>query len=431
MSTIVDIVAREILDSRGFPTVEADVLLESGALGRAAVPSGASTGSREAIELRDGDSSRFGGKGVLNAVEFANTEICEAVIGLDASEQAFIDQTLIDLDGTDNKSRLGANAILAVSLAAARAAAEESGLPLYRYLGGAGRMVMPVPMMNVINGGAHADNGLDMQEFMIIPLGFDRFGEALRAGAEVFHTLKKLLHDKQLSTAVGDEGGFAPRLPKHAAAIDVILEAIAAAGYRPGDEIALGIDCASSEFYADGQYTLASEKLTLSSAQFVDYLAAWADKYPIVSIEDGMAENDWDGWKLLTERLGDRVQLVGDDVFVTNSRIIREGIARGVANSVLIKVNQIGTLTETFDAIELARRAGYTTVISHRSGETEDTTIADLAVATAALQIKTGSLSRSDRIAKYNQLLRIEEELGDSVTYAGRDAFERFTGQSG
>jgi enolase len=431
MSTIVDIVAREILDSRGFPTVEADVLLESGALGRAAVPSGASTGSREAIELRDGDSSRFGGKGVLNAVEFANTEICEAVIGLDASEQAFIDQTLIDLDGTDNKSRLGANAILAVSLAAARAAAEESGLPLYRYLGGAGRMIMPVPMMNVINGGAHADNGLDMQEFMIIPLGFDRFGEALRAGAEVFHTLKKLLHDKQLSTAVGDEGGFAPRLPKHAAAIDVILEAIAAAGYRPGEEIALGIDCASSEFYADGQYTLASEKLTLSSAQFVDYLAAWADKYPIVSIEDGMAENDWDGWKLLTERLGDRVQLVGDDVFVTNSRIIREGIARGVANSVLIKVNQIGTLTETFDAIELARRAGYTTVISHRSGETEDTTIADLAVATAALQIKTGSLSRSDRIAKYNQLLRIEEELGDSVTYAGRDAFERLTGQSG
>ncbi len=431
MSAIVDIVAREILDSRGFPTVEADVLLESGALGRAAVPSGASTGSREAIELRDGDSARFGGKGVLNAVEFANTEICEAVIGLDASEQAFIDQTLIDLDGTDNKSRLGANAILAVSLAAARAAAEESGLPLYRYLGGAGRMIMPVPMMNVINGGAHADNGLDMQEFMIIPLGFDRFGEALRAGAEVFHTLKKLLHGKKLSTAVGDEGGFAPRLPKHAAAIDVILEAIAAAGYKPGDEIALGIDCASSEFYADGQYTLASEGLTLDSAQFADYLAAWADKYPIVSIEDGMAEDDWDGWALLTERLGGRLQLVGDDVFVTNSRIIREGIARGVANSVLIKVNQIGTLTETFDAIELARRAGYTTVISHRSGETEDTTIADLAVATGAMQIKTGSLSRSDRIAKYNQLLRIEEELGDSVTYAGRAAFERLSRQSG
>ncbi len=431
MSTIVDIVAREILDSRGFPTVEADVLLESGALGRAAVPSGASTGSREAIELRDGDSTRFGGKGVLNAVEFVNTEICEAVIGLDASEQAFIDQTLIDLDGTDNKSRLGANAILAVSLAAARAAAEESGLPLYRYLGGAGRMIMPVPMMNVINGGAHADNGLDMQEFMIIPLGFDRFGEALRAGAEVFHTLKKLLHDKKLSTAVGDEGGFAPRLPKHAAALEIILEAIAAAGYKAGDEIALGIDCASSEFYADGKYTLASEGLTLDSAQFADYLAAWADKYPIVSIEDGMAEDDWDGWTLLTERLGNRLQLVGDDVFVTNSRIIREGIARGIANSVLIKVNQIGTLTETFDAIELARRAGYTTVISHRSGETEDTTIADLAVATAALQIKTGSLSRSDRIAKYNQLLRIEEELGDSVMYAGRTAFERLTRQSG
>ncbi|HET8609399.1 MAG TPA: phosphopyruvate hydratase [Burkholderiales bacterium] len=431
MSTIVDIVAREILDSRGFPTVEADVLLESGALGRAAVPSGASTGSREAIELRDGDSTRFGGKGVLNAVEFANTEICEAVIGLDASEQAFIDQTLIDLDGTDNKSRLGANAILAVSLAAARAAAEESGLPLYRYLGGAGRMIMPVPMMNVINGGAHADNGLDMQEFMIIPLGFDRFGEALRAGAEVFHTLKKLLHDKKLSTAVGDEGGFAPRLPKHAAAIELILEAIAAAGYKPGEEVALGLDCASSEFYADGKYTLASEKLTLDSVQFADYLAKWADQYPIVSIEDGMAEDDWDGWALLTERLGGRLQLVGDDVFVTNSRIIREGIVRGVANSVLIKVNQIGTLTETFDAIELARRAGYTTVISHRSGETEDTTIADLAVATGAMQIKTGSLSRSDRIAKYNQLLRIEEELGDSVTYAGRAAFERLTRQSG
>ncbi|HET7633923.1 MAG TPA: phosphopyruvate hydratase [Burkholderiales bacterium] len=431
MSTIVDIVAREILDSRGFPTVEADVLLESGALGRAAVPSGASTGSREAIELRDGDSARFGGKGVLNAVEFANTEICEAVIGLDASEQAFIDQTLIDLDGTDNKSRLGANAILAVSLAAARAAAEESGLPLYRYLGGAGRMIMPVPMMNVINGGAHADNGLDMQEFMIIPLGFERFGEALRAGAEVFHALKKLLHDKKLSTAVGDEGGFAPRLPKHAAAIELILEAIAAAGYKPGEEVALGLDCASSEFYADGKYTLASEKLTLDSAQFADYLAKWADQYPIVSIEDGMAEDDWDGWKLLTERLGGRLQLVGDDVFVTNSRIIREGIAHGVANSVLIKVNQIGTLTETFDAIELARRAGYTTVISHRSGETEDTTIADLAVATGAMQIKTGSLSRSDRIAKYNQLLRIEEELGDSVTYAGRAAFERLTRQSG
>jgi enolase len=431
MSAIVDIVAREILDSRGFPTVEADVLLESGALGRAAVPSGASTGSREAIELRDGDGTRFGGKGVLNAVEFANTEICEAVVGLDASEQAFIDQTLIDLDGTDNKSRLGANAILAVSLATARAAAEESGLPLYRYLGGAGRMIMPVPMMNVINGGAHADNGLDMQEFMIIPLGFERFGEALRAGAEVFHTLKKLLHEKKLSTAVGDEGGFAPRLPKHAAAIDVILEAIAAAGYEPGEEIALSIDCASSEFYADGKYTLASEKLTLDSAQFVDYLAAWADKYPIVSIEDGMAENDWDGWRLLTERLGGSIQLVGDDIFVTNSRIIREGIARGVANSVLIKVNQIGTLTETFDAIGLARRAGYTTVISHRSGETEDTTIADLAVATGAMQIKTGSMSRSDRIAKYNQLLRIEEELGDSVTYAGRAAFERLVGQSG
>ncbi|MBX9811838.1 MAG: phosphopyruvate hydratase [Burkholderiales bacterium] len=423
MSAIVDVIAREILDSRGYPTVEADVLLESGVLGRAAVPSGASTGSREAIELRDGDARRFGGKGVLKAVEHINTEICEAIIGVDATEQSFVDRTLIDLDGTENKSRLGANAILAVSMAVAKAAAEESGLPLHRYLGGAGAMAMPVPMMNVINGGAHADNSLDLQEFMIIPVGVSSFREALRCGAEVFHALKKLLGDRGLATAVGDEGGFAPRLPKHETAIKVILEAIEAAGYRPGEDVALGLDCASSEFYEDGEYTLASEGLSLKASEFVDYLAAWVDKYPIVSIEDGMAENDWDGWKLLTDRLGRKIQLVGDDIFVTNTRILKQGIEKGVANSILIKVNQIGTLTETFAAIEMAKRARYTAVISHRSGETEDTTIADIAVATNALQIKTGSLSRSDRLAKYNQLLRIEEDLGDTASYPGRSAF--------
>jgi len=423
MSAIVDVIAREILDSRGYPTVEADVLLESGILGRAAVPSGASTGSREAIELRDGDEGRYGGKGVLKAVENINTEICEAVIGVDATEQSFVDKTLIDLDGTDNKSRLGANAMLAVSLAVAKAAAEESGLPLHRYLGGAGPMAMPVPMMNVINGGLHADNSLDMQEFLVIPVGAPSFREALRYGAEVFHALKKLLSQRGLSTAVGDEGGFAPRLSKHDAAIKVIVEAIEAAGYRPGEQIAIGLDCASSAFYEDGEYTLAAEGLSMKPAEFVDYLSALVDKYPILSIEDGMAEDDWDGWKVLTRRLGSKVQLIGDDIFVTNTRYIEQGIAQGVANSILIKVNQIGTLTETFSAIEMSKRAGYTAVVSHRSGETEDTTIADIAVATNVLQIKTGSLSRSDRLAKYNQLLRIEEDLGETATYPGRSAF--------
>ena len=423
MSSIVDIVAREILDSRGNPTVEADVLLESGVSGRAAVPSGASTGTREAIELRDGDKGRYGGKGVLKAVEHVNTEICEAIVGLDAVEQSFIDQTLIDLDGTENKSRLGANSLLAVSLAVAKAAAEESGLPLYRYLGGAGRMQLPVPMMNVINGGAHANNNLDLQEFMIIPVGAETFREALRCGAEIFQTLKKLLDKKGLSTTVGDEGGFAPSLPDNEAALKLIIEAIEAAGYTPGSQVAIGLDCASSEFFKGGKYDIASEKLQLGAGEFADYLGAWVDKYPIVSIEDGMAEGDWDGWKLLTERLGKKVQIVGDDLFVTNTRILSEGIRQGIANSILIKINQIGTVTETIAAIEMAKRAGYTAVVSHRSGETEDTFIADLAVGANALQIKTGSLSRSDRTAKYNQLLRIEEDLGDSASYAGRDAF--------
>ncbi|KPK30690.1 MAG: enolase [Betaproteobacteria bacterium SG8_40] len=423
MSSIVDIVAREILDSRGNPTVEADVLLESGISGRAAVPSGASTGSREAVELRDGDAGRYGGKGVLKAIEHINTEICEAIVGLDAIEQAFIDQTLIDLDGTENKSRLGANALLSVSLAVAKAAGDESGLPLYRYLGGAGRMQLPVPMMNVINGGAHANNSLDMQEFMIIPVGAESFREALRCGAEIFQTLRKLIDAKGMPTTVGDEGGFAPSLPNNEAALQFILEAIESAGYTPGSQVALGLDCASSEFFKDGKYHLASEGLELDAAAFADYLGAWVDKYPIVSIEDGMAEGDWEGWKILTTKLGQKVQLVGDDLFVTNTRILSEGISQKVANSILIKINQIGTLTETFAAIEMAKRAGYTAVVSHRSGETEDTFIADLAVASNALQIKTGSLSRSDRLAKYNQLLRIEEDLGDSASYAGRDAF--------
>ncbi len=423
MSAIVDIVGREILDSRGNPTVECDVLLESGVMGRAAVPSGASTGSREAIELRDGDKSRYLGKGVLKAVEHINTEISEAVLGLDASEQAFLDRTLIDLDGTDNKSRLGANATLAVSMAVARAAAEEAGLPLYRYFGGSGAMQMPVPMMNVVNGGAHANNNLDLQEFMIIPLGAPSFREALRYGAEVFHALKAILQGKGMSTAVGDEGGFAPSVANHEAAIQLILEAIDKAGFVAGEQIALGLDCAASEFYKDGKYVLAGEGLSLSAEEWTNILATWADKYPIISIEDGMAEGDWDGWKLLTERLGKKVQIVGDDLFVTNTKILKEGIDKGIANSVLIKINQIGTLTETFAAIEMAKRAGYTAVISHRSGETEDTTIADIAVGTNAGQIKTGSLSRSDRIAKYNQLLRIEEDLGDVATYPGRAAF--------
>ncbi len=423
MSAIVDIIGREIMDSRGNPTVECDVLLESGAMGRAAVPSGASTGSREAIELRDGDKARYGGKGVLKAVDNINTEISEAILGLDASEQAFLDRTLIELDGTESKSRLGANAMLAVSIAVAKAAAEESGLPLYRYFGGSGAMSMPVPMMNVINGGAHADNNLDLQEFMILPLGAKSFSEALRCGAEVFHALKGLLHDRGLSTAVGDEGGFAPSLKSHEEALQLLIQAIDKAGYEPGTQVALGLDCAATEFYKDGVYHLDGEGLKLSAADWTNMLSTWADKYPIVTIEDGMSEGDWDGWATLTKQLGRKVQLVGDDLFVTNTRLLKQGIERGIANSILIKVNQIGTLTETFAAIEMAKRANYTAVVSHRSGETEDTTIADIAVGTNALQIKTGSLSRSDRIAKYNQLLRIEEDLGDVADYPGRAAF--------
>ncbi len=423
MSSVVDVVAREILDSRGNPTVECDVLLESGVMGRAAVPSGASTGSREAIELRDGDAGRYLGKGVLQAVENINTEISEAIIGLDAQEQAFIDKTLIELDGTENKSRLGANAMLAVSMAVAKAAAEEAGLPLYRYFGGSGPMQMPVPMMNIINGGAHANNSLDIQEFMIMPVGQSSFREALRAGAEIFHALKKLLDKKGFSTAVGDEGGFAPNLGSHAEAIQLILQAIEIAGYTAGEDILIALDCAASEFFKDGKYHLSGEGLQLTPAQFTDYLANLAEQFPIVSIEDGMAEGDWEGWKLLTDRLGKSVQIVGDDLFVTNTKILKEGIQKGIANSILIKINQIGTLTETFAAIEMAKRAGYTCVISHRSGETEDSTIADIAVGLNAGQIKTGSLSRSDRIAKYNQLLRIEEDLGDTAGYPGRDTF--------
>ncbi len=424
MSAIVDIVGREVLDSRGNPTVECDVLLESGTMGRAAVPSGASTGSREAIELRDGDKSRYLGKGVLKAVENINTEISEAVMGLDASEQAFLDKTMIDLDGTDNKSRLGANAMLAVSMAVARAAAEESGLPLYRYFGGMGGVQLPVPMMNVVNGGEHANNNLDLQEFMIIPVGAPSFREALRYGAEVFHALKKILHDMGISTAVGDEGGFAPDVPgSHEGAIKLILQAIDKAGFVAGEQIALGLDCAASEFYKDGKYHLEGEGLVLTAQEWTDKLASWVDKYPIISIEDGMSEGDWDGWKVLTDRLGKNVQIVGDDLFVTNTKIFKEGIEKGIANSILIKINQIGTLSETFAAIEMAKRAGYTAVISHRSGETEDSTIADIAVGMNAGQIKTGSLSRSDRMAKYNQLLRIEEDLGDVAVYPGRAAF--------
>ncbi|MDK6203599.1 phosphopyruvate hydratase [Oligella urethralis] len=424
MSAIVDIIGREILDSRGNPTVECDVLLESGAMGRAAVPSGASTGALEAHELRDGDKSRYLGKGVLKAVEYINTEISEVLLGLDAQEQSFIDRTLIDLDGTENKSRLGANAILAVSIAVAKAAAEEAGLSLYRYFGGSGLFSLPVPMMNVINGGAHANNNLDMQEFMILPVGAESFREALRMGTEVFHALKSLIHDQGMPTATGDEGGFAPNVENHEAAIQLILQAIDKAGYEAGSQIAIGLDCASSEFYRDGKYHLAGEgDIALSSEEFANLLASWCDKYPIITIEDGMAEDDWEGWKILTEKLGDKVQLVGDDLFVTNTKILKKGIQQGVANSILIKINQIGTLTETFEAIEMAKRAGYTAVISHRSGETEDATIADLAVGSNAMQIKTGSLCRSDRMAKYNQLLRIEEELAEVAVYPGIEAF--------
>lgn len=425
MSEIVDIIAREILDSRGNPTVEAEVFTELGAQGRAAVPSGASTGSREAIELRDGDKSRYLGKGVLKAVSHVNEEIADALVGMEVTDQVLIDQSMISLDGTDNKARLGANAMLAVSLAAARAAAEECGLPLYRYLGGASSVTLPVPMMNVINGGAHANNGLDMQEFMIIPLGAPTFSEALRYGVEVFHSLKSLIDADGMSTTVGDEGGFAPRLSSNEAGLGLIMRAIEKAGYRPGEQIAIGLDCASSEFYRDGRYHLHAENRSLDSDEFAAYLEDWVNRYPIISIEDGMSEADWAGWKGLTDRLGKRVQLVGDDIFVTNPKILREGIEKGIANSILIKINQIGTLSETLAAVETAKRARYTNVISHRSGETEDTVIADIAVGTNAGQIKTGSLSRSDRLAKYNQLLRIEQELGSVAYYPGPQAFNR------
>ncbi|MBU1192019.1 MAG: phosphopyruvate hydratase [Gammaproteobacteria bacterium] len=423
MSQISNIRAREILDSRGNPTVEADVILESGAVGRAAVPSGASTGTREAVELRDGDAKRYGGKGVLKAVANANGEIRDALLGMEASQQADIDHKLIEMDGTPTKSRLGANAILAVSLATAQAAAREQQVPLYRMLGGAGPFQLPVPMMNIINGGAHADNSVDMQEFMILPVGAENFREAVRYGTEVFHALKKVLSGHKLATTVGDEGGFAPNLSSNEAAIEVILEAIEKAGFKAGEDIYLGLDVASSEFYKDGKYVLASEGREFSSAEFVDYLGVWVDKYPIITIEDGMAEDDWDGWKLLTEKMGDKVQLVGDDLFVTNPAILQEGIDKGIANSILIKVNQIGTLTETLEAIKLATGAGYSSIVSHRSGETEDVVIADIVVGTTATQIKTGSLSRSDRVAKYNRLMRIEDQLRDHASYIGRTAF--------
>jgi len=425
MAEIVDIRAREILDSRGNPTVEADVVLASGAIGSAMVPSGASTGAREAVELRDGDPSRYLGKGVLKAVENVRTEIRSAVIGMDAANQAGIDAKLIELDDTPNKGRLGANATLAVSMAAAHAAAKAGDVPLYTYLSQSGASLLPVPMMNIINDGAHADNSVDLQEFMILPVGAPNFCEAIRYGAEVFHALKKVLSKQGLATTVGDEGGFAPNLSSNEAALGVILEAIEKAGYKAGEDIFLGMDVASSEFYKDGAYALESENKRFDSSGFADYLGAWVDRYPIISIEDGMAEDDWEGWKILTERLGDRIQLVGDDLFVTNPEIQQEGIDRQIANSILIKVNQIGTLTETLDAIRMAQEADYTSVVSHRSGETEDVTIADLAVATGAGQIKTGSLSRSDRVAKYNRLMKIEEALGTKAQYAGRSVFKR------
>ena len=422
MSEIVDIRAREILDSRGNPTIEADVITTDGAIGRAAVPSGASTGSREALELRDGDQSRYGGKGVLRAVANVNGELRKALLGMDVRAQAELDRKMLELDGTENKGRLGANAILGVSLAAAHAAAQEKALPLYRHLGG-GDYRLPVPMMNILNGGAHAANSVDFQEFMILPVGASSLREAVRYGAEVFHALKAVLHAKGLATGVGDEGGFAPDLGSNEEAVEVILDAIEKAGFKPGEDIYLGLDVASSEFYRDGVYDLESEGRKLSAAEMVDLLEAWVDRYPIITIEDGLAEDDWDGWKLLTERLGGRVQLVGDDLFVTNTSILERGIRDGIANSILIKVNQIGSLSETLAAIRMAHTAGYTAVVSHRSGETEDTTIADLVVAANTGQIKTGSLSRSDRVAKYNQLMRIEDQLGDDAQYAGRDAF--------
>jgi enolase len=426
MSNITKIHAREILDSRGNPTLEAEVTLESGAFGRAAVPSGASTGVREALELRDGDKARYLGKGVINAVNNVNTEISDALVGMDGQDQVAIDNKMIELDGTDTKERLGANALLAVSLAASHAAADENNEALYVHLGD-GKYMMPVPMMNIINGGEHADNSVDLQEFMILPVGAPSFKEALRYGAEVFHTLRSVLSARGMNTAVGDEGGFAPDLSSNEEAIEVILEAIEKAGFKPGEDIYLGLDAASSEFYKDGVYNLASEGKTFNSEEFSDYLANWVSKYPIITIEDGLDEGDWEGWSYLTKQLGDKVQLVGDDLFVTNTSILKEGIDKNIANSILIKFNQIGTLTETLNAINMAHDAGYTAVISHRSGETEDSTIADLCVATCAGQIKTGSLSRSDRIAKYNQLLRIEEALGDKAVYAGKSAFKHLS----
>lgn len=424
MARIVDVKAREVLDSRGNPTVEAEVYLASGIVGSAMVPSGASTGEREAIELRDGDKARYLGKGVLKAVNYVNTELREAVVGQDASNQAALDEKMIALDGTASKSRLGANAILGVSLAAARAAAEEEGLPVYRFLNTSGEFILPVPMMNIINGGSHADNSVDLQEFMILPVGAPTFREAIRYGAEVFHNLAKVLKSKGLATTVGDEGGFAPNLRSNEEAIEVILEAIEKAGYKAGQDIYLGMDAAASEYFDDGKYVLSAENRSFNSVEMVDFLADWVDKYPIISIEDGLDENDWDGWKYQTEKLGNRIQLVGDDLFVTNPAILKEGIEKGIANSILIKVNQIGTLTETLEAISMAKAAGYSAVVSHRSGETEDTTIADLVVATGTGQIKTGSLSRSDRVAKYNRLMKIEDELGAKARYAGRSAFK-------
>ncbi|OUT97432.1 MAG: phosphopyruvate hydratase [Betaproteobacteria bacterium TMED41] len=425
MSSIVDILAREIIDSRGNPTVECDVVLDSGVIGRASVPSGASTGSGEAIELRDSHSKRFYGKGVKTAVSNINNEITELLLGLDVRSQSAIDHELIALDGTENKSRLGANAMLAVSLSVAKAAATECKLPLYRYFGDIGTISMPVPMMNVINGGVHANNNLDIQEMMIIPAGFSSFSEALRCGCEIFQTLKKVINKKGMSLAVGDEGGFAPDVKSHSEALDLIMEAITLSGYKPGEEVSLALDCASTEFFENGKYNLKGENLSLDPKKFVELLESWCNRYPIISVEDGAAEDDWSTWELLTEKLGSRIQLVGDDLFVTNTKLLQKGISRGIANSILIKINQIGTLTETFAAISLAKRHGYSSVISHRSGETEDTTIADIAVGSNALQIKTGSLSRTDRTAKYNQLLRIEEDIGKLVHYPGYDAFKK------
>ena len=424
MTAIVEIRAREILDSRGNPTLEADVVVAPGVVGSAMGPSGASTGEREAIELRDDDKGRYLGKGVLNAINNVNTEIRAALVGMDAADQAAIDNKMIELDGTDNKARLGANAILSVSMAVAHAAAKEAGVPLYQYLNNSGEFIMPVPMMNIINGGSHADNSVDLQEFMILPVGAPSFREAIRYGAEVFHNLKKVLSAKGLATTVGDEGGFAPNLSSNEEAIEVILEAIEKAGYKAGVDIFLGMDAASSEYYKDGRYELSAEGRSFDSFEMTDFFVDWVEKYPILSIEDGLDQNDWAGWKNQTEKLGSKVQLVGDDLFVTNPAILKEGIEKGIANSILIKVNQIGTLTETLAAINMAHAAGYTAVVSHRSGETEDTTIADLAVATGTGQIKTGSLSRSDRVAKYNRLMKIEEELGDKAKYAGRSAFK-------